>query len=170
VHKLDTFTDPQRAAQQHVRSLIWQFYADPKDYRTTPTPWQRAQLRARFDYIFCRYTGFVSLDRLLPRLHANKAELLAVLDHPDISVAQLGCEADQRFGERHPLPGDKTQSERRHRSDVGRDRRDAFLGLAKTRPKLGVAFWDHLGSRLAIPAQPTVPRLNEFIRRRGHPA
>jgi hypothetical protein len=62
VHKLDTFTDHQRAAQQQVRSLIWQFYADLKDYRITPTPWRRAQLRARFDYIFCRHTGFVSLD------------------------------------------------------------------------------------------------------------
>jgi hypothetical protein len=42
VHKLDTFTDHQRAAQQQVRSLIWQFYADLKDYCRTPTPWQRA--------------------------------------------------------------------------------------------------------------------------------
>jgi hypothetical protein len=61
VHKLDTFTDHQRAAQQLVRSLIWQLYADLKDYRITPTPWQRAQLSARFDYIFCRHTGFVTL-------------------------------------------------------------------------------------------------------------
>jgi hypothetical protein len=33
IHKLDTFTDHQRAAQQQVRSLNWQFYADLKDYR-----------------------------------------------------------------------------------------------------------------------------------------
>ncbi len=52
VHKLDTFTDHQRAAQQLVRSLIWQLYADLKDYRITPTPWRRAQLSARFDYVF----------------------------------------------------------------------------------------------------------------------
>src|SRR5271170_1021735 len=48
VHKPDTFTDHQRAAQQLVRSLIWQLYADLKDYRTTPTPWRRAELNARF--------------------------------------------------------------------------------------------------------------------------
>jgi hypothetical protein len=35
-----------------VRSLIWQLYADLKDYRITPTPWRRAQLSARFDYLF----------------------------------------------------------------------------------------------------------------------
>ena len=41
VHKLETFTDQQRAAQQHVRGLIWWFYADLKAYRldadATPT-------------------------------------------------------------------------------------------------------------------------------------
>ena len=58
VHKLDTFTDQQRAAQQQVRSLIWQLYADLKDYRTAPTPWRRDRF-ARFDYVFCRHTGFV---------------------------------------------------------------------------------------------------------------
>ena len=79
IHKLDTFTDHQRTVQQQVRSLIWQFYADLKDYRRTPTPLQRASLTERFDYIFCRRTGFATLDRLLQRLHANKAELLAVL-------------------------------------------------------------------------------------------
>jgi hypothetical protein len=30
VHKLETFTDQQRAAQQRVRGLIWWFYADLK--------------------------------------------------------------------------------------------------------------------------------------------
>jgi hypothetical protein len=43
-------------------------------------------LRARFDRIFLRLTGFVMLDRLLQRLHANKAELLMVLDHPEIPL------------------------------------------------------------------------------------
>jgi Transposase IS66 family len=79
-----------------VRSRIWQFYADLKDDCITPTPWRRAQLRARFDDIFCRHTGFVSLDRLLQRLHANKAELLAVLDHPDIPLHTNGSENDIR--------------------------------------------------------------------------
>jgi hypothetical protein len=32
------------------------------------------------------------------------------------------------------------------RSDDGRDCRDAFLSLAKTCTKLGIAVWDYLGS------------------------
>jgi len=56
------------------------------------------------------------------------------------------------------------------RSDLGRDCRDAFLGLTKTCAKLGVAFWDYLGSRLGVPGQPLIPPLPELIRCRGQPA
>lgn len=115
VYKLDTFTDHQRAAQQHVRSLIWQFYADLKDYCATPTPWRRTQLGERFDYIFCRRTGFATLDRLLQRLHSNKAELLAALDHPDIPLHTNGSENDIR------CQVTKRKVSGGTRSDVGRD-------------------------------------------------
>jgi Transposase IS66 family len=164
VHKLDTFTDQQRAAQQHVRSLIWNFYADLKAYRTNPAPRRSSQLRARFDRIFRRRTGFVTLDRLLARLHANKAELLAVLDHPDIPLHTNGSERDIR------CQVTKRKVSGGTRSDVGRDCRDAFLALAKTCAKLGVAFWDYLGSRLGISMSPDVPPLSELVRCRGQPA
>ena len=82
VHKLDAFTERNRAIQHRQRSLIWRDYDDLKAYRRSPNPKRRAVLRARFDRIFRRRTGFASLDRLLARLYANKAELLMVLDHP----------------------------------------------------------------------------------------
>ena len=164
VHKLDTFTDQQRTAQQHVRSLIWNFYADLKAYRTNPTPRRSSQLRARFDRIFRRRTGFVTLDRLLGRLHANKAELLAVLDHPDIPLQTNGSERDIR------CQVTKRKVSGGTRSDAGRDCRDTFLGLVKTCAKLGVAFWDYLGNRLGISSSPDVPPLSDLIRCRGQPA
>src|SRR3954451_22146611 len=96
VHKLDTFTDHQRRMQQYQRALIWWFYRDLKAYRREPTPRRRSELRARFDRIFGRRTGFVVLDRLLARLHANKSELLRVLDRPDIPLHTNGSENDIR--------------------------------------------------------------------------
>ena len=72
MHKLETFTDQQRVAQQHVRRLISWFYADLKAYRLAPTRRRRSEMRARFDRIFQRRTGFVTLDRLLQRLHLTK--------------------------------------------------------------------------------------------------
>jgi hypothetical protein len=126
VHKLDTFTERQRVAQKRVRSLIWRLYADLKAYRANPTPRRRRQLRARFDRIFHRRTGFATLDRLLARLHANKAELLAVLDRPETPLHTNGSERDIRCHVTKRKVSDGT------RSDVGRDCRDAFLGLANS--------------------------------------
>ncbi len=164
VHKLDTFTDRHRAAQQRVRGLIWRFYADLKDYRLAPTAKRRLGLRLRFDRIFRRRTDFVTLDRLLARLYANKDELLRVLQRPEIPLHTNGSENDIRCQVTRRKISAGT------RSDLGRDCRDAFLGLAKTCAKLGVAFWDYLGSRLGVPGQPIIPPLPNLIRRRQKPA
>jgi hypothetical protein len=164
VHKLDAFTDLHRAAQQHVRKLIWSFYADLKAYRVNPDKSRRLALRARFDRIFRRRTGFATLDRLLARLHANKAELLMVLDRPETPLHTNGSENDIRCQVTRRKVSAGT------RSDRGRDCRDAFLGLAKTCTKLGVAFWDYLGSRLRIPGQRVIPPLPGLVRCRGQPA
>src|SRR5438132_3121651 len=160
IHKLDTFTDEQRKAQACIRGLIWSFYRDLKAYRQNPSRQRKAVLRARFDRIFTRKTGFVTLDRLLARLHANKRELLMVLDRPEIPLHTNGSENDVR------CQVTKRKVSGGTRSDRGRDCRDAFLGLNKTCAKLGIAFWDYLGSRLAVPNQPEVPYLPAIVRHR----
>lgn len=163
VHKLDAFTDLHRAAQQRMRKLIWKFYADLKVYRANPDKGRRLALRARFDRIFRRRTGFVTLDRLLKRLHANKTELLMVLERPEIPLHTNGSENDIRCQvTRRKVSGGT-------RSDAGRDCRDAFLGLAKTCAKHGVAFWDYLGSRFSVPGHLVVPPLSDLVRCRGQP-
>ena len=96
VHKLDTFTDRHRQAQTQVRAQIWRFYAALKDYQRNPSPRQRSALRIWFDRIFLGKTGFVTLDRLLTRLHASKEELLMVLQRPEIPLHTNGSENDIR--------------------------------------------------------------------------
>jgi hypothetical protein len=157
VHKLDTFTDRHRTAQQHMRGLIWWFYADLKAYRRDPTPARKAALRARFDRIFKRRTGFATLDRLLARLHANKTELLMVLERPEIPLHTNGAENDIRCQVTRRKVSSGT------RSDAGRDCRDAFLGIAKTCAKLGISFWQYLGARLAVEGYAPIPYLPELV-------
>jgi hypothetical protein len=160
VHKLDAFTDRSRAIQQSMRRLIWRYYEALKGYQSNPSAKRRAALRDRFDRIFRRRTGFVTLDRLLARLHANKAELLMVLDHPEIPLHTNGSENDIRaFVTKRKVSGGT-------RSDAGRDCRDAFLSLLKTCDKLGIAFWDYLGARLATTGAEAVPHLAELVRQR----
>ena len=160
IHKLDTFTDEQREAQRKTRDLVWRFYRDLKAYRQNPSKQRKAALRARFDRIFTRNTGFITLDRLLKRLHANKSELLMVLDRPEIPLNTNGSENDVR------CQVTKRKVSGGTRSDAGRDCRDAFLGLSKTCAKLGIAFWHYLGSRLTVSNLPNVPQLPDLVRQR----
>ncbi len=164
VHKLDAFTDRHRAAQTKVRGLVWDYYADLKAYRLKPGPRRAGALRKRFDRIFLRRTGFVTLDRLLKRLHANKAELLRVLDRPETPLHTNGSENDIRcYVTRRKVSAGT-------RSDGGRDCRDAFLGLAKTCDKLGIAVWDYLGSRLKVAGHTVIEPLDRYVRGRFRPA
>jgi hypothetical protein len=163
VHKLDTFTVAQHAAQQRVRLRIWWLYADLKAYCRDPTPARRAALRRRFDCLFGQRTGFALLDKLLARLRGKKSELLRVLERPEIPLHTNGSENDIRC---HVT---KRKVSGGTRSDAGRDCRDAFLGLMKTCAKLGVSFWSYLGDRLGI-ADPPVGDLPDLVRARAMPA
>ena len=149
--------DVLRAGHSHMRGLIWWFYSDLKAYRANPTTRRRADLRARFDRIFRRRTGTVTRDRLLQKLNANKPELLPVLDRPEMPLHTNGSENDIR------CQVTKRKISGGTRGDAGRDCPDAFLGLAKTCAKLGIAFWDYLGDRLAIPGNQPVPLLPGLV-------
>jgi hypothetical protein len=160
VHRLDTFTERQHAAQRLIRALIWWFYADLKAYRRAPDRRRRYELRARFERIFRRRTGFATLDRLLARLHANKEELLVVLDRPELPLHTNGSERDLRPQViKRKISGGT-------RADLGRDCRDAFLGLLLTCAKLGLSFWDYLGDRLGVP-ETEAPYLPDLVRLRA---
>ncbi len=163
VHKLDTFTALHRSAQDRVRHLIWWFYADLKACCAEPTTRRRGEMRARFDRIFRRRTGFVTLDRLLERLHANKSELLMVLERPEIPLHTNGSERDIRCQVIKRKISGGTHSE------DGRDCRGTFLELMRT-CKLGISFWEYLGDRIGVAANLAVPALSHLVRCRGQPA
>src|SRR5688572_139830 len=85
-------TNEQHRLVALQRQLVWWFYADLKLYKGEPCPTRRTALRQRFDRIFTRVTGFPELDEVVARLHANKDELLLVLDRPDIPLHTNGSE------------------------------------------------------------------------------
>src|ERR671939_1184428 len=78
------------------RQLVWWLYADLKLYKADPDPARRAALRQRFGRIFGRVTGFTELDEVVARIRANRAELLVVLDRPEIPLHTNGSENDLR--------------------------------------------------------------------------
>jgi hypothetical protein len=159
VHKLVPATPDQRRAVELVRHLIWWFYGDLKLYQQAPCPRRAAALRARFDRILRRRTGYILLNRLLARLHRRKRELLRVLDRPEIPLNTNSSENDIRaFVTKRKISGGTV-------SEAGRHARDILLGLMKTCMKLDVSFFVYLGDRLGIPGTAPVAPLPNLIRK-----
>jgi len=164
VHKLLPATPEQRRAVEVTRALIWWLYADLKAWTRDPCPRRAAALRARFDRIFKRKTDYVTLDRLLARLHRRKHELLRVLQHPEIPLHTNGSENDIRACVTKRKISGGTMS------TAGRTARDVLLGLMKTCRKLKVSFFRYLGDRLHVPGAIAVPPLPDLVRQAATPA
>lgn len=156
IHTLLPFSEANRAAQAAVRDQIWGFYQDLKAFKLTPREDTQRTLRERFDAIFTQRTGFHTLNLALQRLHANKAELLLVLERPEIPLHNNLSENDIRDYVK------KRKISATTRSEAGRAARDTFLSLKKTCQKLGLSFWHYLQDRLAhtqlLPPLPTLLR------------
>ena len=159
IHKIVGFTDEHREALEAIRGQIWDFYKALKSYRKSPSPDKKAELSARFDEIFTQETCFVTLNQALKRLYSNKAELLLVLDRPDIPLHNNASESDIReYVKRRKISGGT-------RSDEGRKCRDTFTSLKKTCGKLGVRFWHYINDRLGGTGE--IPPLSELMRQRA---
>jgi hypothetical protein len=122
--------------------------ADLKAYRDDPCRKRRTQLRARFERIFKRRTGFVTLDRLLARPHARKNELLLVLDRPEIrSIPTVRRTISAATVTKRKVSGGTW-------SAAGRAARDAGLGLMKTCHKQASPFSTISAAASASPERP----------------
>ena len=164
VHKLVPATPEPRRAVEVTRALVWWLYADLKAWARDPCPRRAAALRARFDRIFRRHTGYATLDRLLARLHRRKEELLRILQRPDIPLHTNGSENDIRACVTKRKISGGTMS------TAGRTARDVMLGLMKTCSKLAVSFYRYLGDRLHVPSVVSLPPLPDLVRQAATPA
>lgn len=154
IHPLLPFRDAKRAAQAAVRDQIWRFYHELKAFKLTPGEESKCTLRKRFDRIFTQHTRIQTLNLALKRLHANKDDLLLVLERPDIPLPNNLSENDTRDYVK------KRKISATTRSEAGRAARDTFLSLKKTCQKLGLSFWQYLQDRLArIHLLPPLPVL-----------
>ncbi len=158
VYKLQPTCPTHRRAVDLARTLIWWFYADLKAYQREPDAKRARMLRARFDRIFTKQTAYVMLDRQMARLHRQKADLLRVLDRPEIPLHTNGSENDIRtVVTKRKISGGTV-------SEPGKIARDTMLGLMKTCAKLGISYYRFLGDRFDVTGAPVVPNLPSLVR------
>ncbi len=138
-----------------VREQLWDLYADLKDYKLNPNTETKLNIDAHFDELCRTQTRFETLNQALKRLHRNKAELLLVLERPDIPLHNNLSERDIReYVIKRKISGST-------RSDNGRRARDTFASLKKTCQKLGIGFWDYLLDRFSLTNR--IPPLPEIV-------
>ena len=158
INKLIPFTPCQRQAVEIVQGEIWDFYQDLKAYKKLTSEeqqQQKATLSERFDQIFTTTRSFETLNQVLARLKRRKAELLKVLDRPELPLHNNASEQDIReFVTKRKISGST-------RSESGRRCRDTFTSLKKTCRKLGVSFWEYLTDR--VEGKNLIPTLGELI-------
>jgi hypothetical protein len=160
--KLVPHNEEHRAAIEKIRQQIWELYKDLKAYRTQPDAVQRPVVEARFDGLVEQRTGYPSIDGPLKEMRDHKADLLRVLERPEVPLHNNGMESDIReFVKRRKISGGT-------RSAAGRRCRDTFASLKKTCRKLGIRFWDYLQDRVRGLGQ--IPRLADLIRQKAREA
>ena len=157
--KLVPHNEQHRGEIDKIRSQIWQLYQDLKAYRQQPDAAQRRVLEAAFDALVDQRTGYPSIDGVLKEMRDHRADLLRVLERPEIPLHNNAIESDIReFVKRRKISGGT-------RNDAGRRCRDTFASLKKTCRKLGVRFWDYLQDRVRGLGQ--IPRLADLIRQKA---
>ena len=160
--KLVPHNEEHRAEIDKVRSQIWELYQDLKAYREKPDEAQRPLLEARFDALVEPQTGYPSINGPLKEMRDHRADLLRVLERPEVPLHNNAEESDIReFVKRRKISGGT-------RSEAGRRCRDTFASLKKTCRKLGIRFWDYLQDRVRGFNQ--VPRLADLIRQKAQEA
>lgn len=155
IKKIIPFSETNRLAQERVREQIWNFYQNLKQYKLSHSEQDKITLQKQFDQIFLQNTCFQSLNLALTRIWKNKAELLLVLDRPEIPLHNNLSENDIRDYVT------KRKISATTRSDSGQQARDTFLSLKKTCNKLHISFWQYLLDRTS--QSNMVPQLSTII-------
>jgi transposase IS66 family protein len=157
--RLVPYTEAHRAEIERVREQIWELYKDLKAYRANPDAAVKASLEARFDALVDQKTNYPSsIGGVLKEMRGHKADLLRVLERPEVPLHNNGSESIIRgYVKTRKISGST-------RSEAGRRCRDTFASLKKTCRKLGVSFWAYLSDRLRGLGQ--IPRLAEVIRQK----
>lgn len=153
------YHEAHRALIEQLRAQIWELYQALKAYRQQPDTAQRPVLQARFDTLCAQKTGYPSIDGVLKEMREHRADLLRVLERPEVPLHNNACETDIReYVKKRKISGGT-------RSAAGRRCRDTFTSLKKTCRKLGVNFWNYLQDRLRGLGK--IPPLADLIRERA---
>jgi hypothetical protein len=151
--------EQHREAIEQIRHRIWELYKGLKTYREAPEETACEALGKQFDDLVAQRTEYPSIDGVLKGMAADRAQLLLVLERPEVPLHNNLSEGHIRdYVKKRKISGST-------RSALGRRARDTFASLKKTCRRLGVNFWEYLQDRVRGLGQ--IPRLADQIRQKA---
>jgi Transposase IS66 family len=144
---------------QAYRTQYWELYRALLKYRHAPSEEERGRLRAAFDTLVAYTTDYAALEERIGKTADKRAQLLAVLELPELPLHNNDMElaARRRVRKRDVSFGPQSR--------VGARAWDTFQTIAATAAKLGVGLFHYLRDRLVNPE--TTPSLAERIAERS---
>ncbi len=153
--KLKPFVPRHQQALADFLSLYWAYYTELLKYKREPTQAKKEALLKRFDELFSTVTGYEELDDRITKTLAKKAELLPVLELPQLPLHNNESELGARVQARARDVSFQT------RNDKGTLIKDTFMTINQTAKKLGVSFYDYVYDR--VTGKFELPSLAELI-------
>jgi len=141
--KLKPFVPGHQQALADFRSLYWAYYTELLKYKLEPTPDKKALLSTRFDDLFSATTDYEELNDRIAKTLAKKAELLQVLELPQLPLHNNAAELGARVQARARDVSFQTRSEK------GTKTKDTFMTINQTAKKLAVSFYDYVYDRVS---------------------
>jgi hypothetical protein len=157
--KLLPYTAANRQVLADFLTDYWAYYRELRAYQAAPSAAEATRLGAAFEVLFSRETGYAALDDRIAKTKAKRAQLLLVLQQPEVPLHNNAAEvgARRRVRKRDVSYGPRTAH--------GAAAWDTFQTLAETTRKLGVRFSAYVRDRLCGDAH--LPRLDALIRERA---
>ena len=141
--KLNPILDYHKSVLRDFLSEIWAYYYTLLQYKKCPDKWNKEFLRAWFNKIFSRKTGYAELDKRIESTLGNKDRLLVVIDYPGIPLHNN----DAELAVREPVI--KRNISHGTRSEAGRISWENMLSLSDTCRKLDISFYKYLNDRFS---------------------
>lgn len=141
--KLTPFVPLHQALLDDFLTQYWDFYARLLQFKQQPKEAEATRLSEEFARLFSTQTGYALLDDRIAKTRAKKAELLAVLRHPELplhnNAAELGARVQARFRD----------VSFQTRSEAGTRAKDTFMSIVQTAKKLGVSAYAYIYDRVS---------------------
>lgn len=125
------------------RGEYWAYYTELLKYQRDPDPEKKGRLTKQFDELFATVTDYEDLNDRIAKTLVKKAELLRILDLPELPLHNNASELAARVQARVRDISFQT------RSNAGTKIKDSFMSIHETVKKLDIRFYDYVYDRIS---------------------